>query len=134
MPMHRKHLLALTLAAFSATAFAQNTTTTPDSTVGVTPSEAKEAMKEAVPRSDTATVIRTDESAADKASRAADAAGDKAGRAANATADALTPGRDRDTSSATGSTSSTTGAGTGSAATMGSGTNQGTRPARADRH
>lgn len=116
MPTNRNRLFALALAAFSATAFAQNTTTTtPNSTVGVTPSEAREAMKEAVPRSDTATVTRTDESAADKARRAA-----------NATADAVTPGRDRDTSSATGATSSTTGAGTGAAQT--------TRPARADRH
>ncbi|WP_298232310.1 hypothetical protein [uncultured Azohydromonas sp.] len=127
MPTNRNRLLALALAAFSATAFAQNTTTTPDSTIGVTPSEAREAMKEAVPRSDTATVTRTDESAADKARRAGDA-----------TADALTPGRDRDTSSATGSTSSTMGAGTGSgsAATTGSGSAdaQATRPARADRH
>ncbi|WP_028998739.1 hypothetical protein [Azohydromonas australica] len=123
MPTNRNRLFALTLAAFSVTAFAQNTTTTPDSTVGVTPSEAREAMKEAVPRSDTATVTRTDESAADKARRAA-----------NATADAVTPGRDRDTSSATGSTRSTTGAGTGSAATMDSGAAQTSRPARADRN
>lgn len=113
MPTNRNRLFALALAAVSVTAFAQNTTTTPNSTVGVTPSEAREAMKEAVPRSDTATVTRTDESAADKARRAA-----------NATADAVTPGRDRDTSSATGSTSSTTGAGTAPT----------TRPARADRH
>jgi hypothetical protein len=128
MSTHRNRILAIALAALSATAFAQSsstttTTTTPDSTVGVTPSEAKEAMQKAVPRSDTATVIRTDESAADKARRAG-----------NAAADAVTPGRD---ASGSGSTSSTTGSGAamGSSSTMGTGTGSHTmRAARADRN
>jgi hypothetical protein len=117
--MHRNHLLAIALAAFSATAFAQNTSTTPQSNIGVSPSTGQEAMEKAVPRSDTATVTRTDESAADKARRAA-----------NATTDAVTPGRERDTGS-TGSTTTTTGSGTTT------GTDAGNRPmraARADRH
>lgn len=128
MTYHRNTLLALALAAASAAAFAQNsTTTTPDSTVGVTNSEAKEALKEAVPRSDTATVTRTGESAADKAREAG-----------NATADALTPDASRNAGS--GTSSSTTGSGSTSG-TMGSGStgsgmdsgSQGARPARADR-
>jgi Na+-translocating ferredoxin:NAD+ oxidoreductase RnfG subunit len=120
MTTTRHNLIALALFALSATAFAQSaTTTTPDTKVGVTPSEAKEAMDKAVPRSDTATVTRTDESAADKARRAA-----------NATADAVTPGTRRDTNTASGSSASTTGAGTG----MSSSGSHTTRAARADRN
>ena len=104
MTSHRNTLLALALAAASVGAFAQNsTTTTPDSKIGVTNSEAREAMREAVPRSDTATVTRTGESAADKARQAG-----------NATADAVTPG-------SSGSSSSTTGAGTGTTGSTGTG-------------
>ncbi|NML14517.1 hypothetical protein [Azohydromonas caseinilytica] len=127
MSQHRKLLLAVALSALSAASFAQSsTTTTPDSTVGVTPSEAREAMKEAVPRSDTATVTRTGESAADKARQAG-----------NATADALTPGTNRDTAS--GSANSTTGSGTGGTGMSGgsdtsSAAGTSTRAPRADRH
>lgn len=46
--------------------------TTNPTTVGVTPQDASEAMDKAVPRSDTATVVRTDEPAA-KAAEAAKA-------------------------------------------------------------
>ena len=122
MSMHRNLLLAATLSALSALSFAQSSTTTPDSTVGVTPSEAREAMKEAVPRSDTATVTRTGESAAEKAREAG-----------NATADALTPDANRNA----GSRSTTGATGTGAGATTGSGStgsDTGMRAARADRH
>lgn len=53
--------------------------TTNPTTVGVTPQDASEAMDKAVPRSDTATVVRTDEPAA----KAAEAV--KAVKAAKAT-------------------------------------------------
>lgn len=41
------------------------------STVGVTPQDASEAMRKAVPRTDTGTVVRTDESASSQARSAA---------------------------------------------------------------
>ena len=115
---YRAALLSLSLAAACGAAFAQNTGTTPDTNIGVSPSTGKEAMDKAVPRSDTATVTRTDESSADKARRAA-----------NATADAVTPGTNRDTSSATTTGSGTTGTGTD---TSGNGMRS-PRPARSDR-
>jgi hypothetical protein len=120
MRMHRNALLTLALAALCATASAQSTSTTPQSNIGVSPSTAQEAMDKAVPRSDTATVTRTDESAADKARRAT-----------NATADAVTPGRERDTTGSTGSAASTTGSGTTTGAHTG---DRPMRAARADRH
>jgi hypothetical protein len=113
---YRAALLSLSLAAACTAAFAQNTGTTPNTNVGVSPSTGKEAMDKAVPRSDTATVTRTDESAADKARRAA-----------NATADAVTPG-----SATTGSSATTTGSGT-TGPGMATGGTQTTRPSRADR-
>lgn len=126
MTSHRNTLLALALAAGCAAAFAQSSTT-PDNTIGVTNSEAKDAMKQAVPRSDTATVTRTGESAADKARQAG-----------NATADALTPGTSGSSSSTTGSGSGTTGSGSATGtgpdtSGMGSGGSRTGRAARADR-
>jgi len=70
--------LGLALALTAMGALAQNTapaTTSgaaPAATVGTTPQEASTAMKEAVPRSDTATVVRTAPSAADKAQAVVD--------------------------------------------------------------
>lgn len=108
--------LALALAAGNATA--QTTapatagTASAPATVGVTPQEAAEATRKAVPRSDTGTVVRTSPSPAERASGALNNAGSPA---------ATTP--------ATGTTGA---AGTGTAGTAGDGA--GTRPARADRN
>lgn len=89
-----KTLLACAVLSVAATgAMAQTTApaTNPD-TVGVTPQDASEAMRKAVPRSDTGTLVRTDESAADKARNAADAT-----RANNAAAPAAAVGNDTST-------------------------------------
>ena len=63
----------LSLAATGAMA---QTTTPPTNptTIGVTPQDSAEATRKAVPRADTGTVVRTDESAADKTRNAADSA------------------------------------------------------------
>lgn len=55
---------ATSAIAQTAPATAPVSTTNP-ATVGVTPQDASEAMDKAVPRSDTATVVRTDEPAAE---------------------------------------------------------------------
>ncbi len=69
-------LLASAVLSVAATgAMAQTTPPmTNPTTVGVTPQEAAEAARKAVQRTDTGTVVRTDESAAEKARNAADAA------------------------------------------------------------
>lgn len=73
MQRHSKLIpLAAVLALAAAGAFAQTPapTITPSSTpdaVGVSPQTAAEANQKAVPRSDTATLVRTSPSAADKA-------------------------------------------------------------------
>jgi hypothetical protein len=61
-------LLALT--ATGALAQTAASPANPPATLGTTPQEAAEATQKAVPRSDTATVVRTAPSAADKASAA----------------------------------------------------------------
>ena len=66
-------LLTTALIAGSSVAFAQTSTMpamgasqpTPTTSVGVTPQAAAEATKKAVPRSDTATVVRTSPNAVD---------------------------------------------------------------------
>lgn len=66
-------IASLALAATCAAAFAQTTPATPavpasqPATVGVTPEAARAANAQAVPRPDTATVVRTGPTAADKA-------------------------------------------------------------------
>ena len=94
---------ALALAAMSATAqnAAPANPSTPAATVGTTPQEASTAMQKAVPRSDTATVVRTAPSAADKASATLNGAADTA--AANNTGTGT--GMSSSTTSSTGSTS-----------------------------
>ena len=69
-------LLASAVLSLAATgAMAQTTPALSNpTTVGVTPQEAAEAARKAVPRADTGTVVRTDESAADRARQAVDAA------------------------------------------------------------
>lgn len=90
-----KALLASTVLLVAATgAIAQTTTPTANpSTVGVTPQDASEAMRKAVPRTDTGTVVRTDESAADKARTAVDAARPSDSATPDATARRDTPTR-----------------------------------------
>lgn len=66
--------LVLSVAATGAMAQTTPATTSTPATVGVTPQDAAEATRKAVPRADTGTVVRTDESAADKAREAADKA------------------------------------------------------------
>lgn len=107
-------VLALALAGASAQTPAPAGTASAPATLGVTPQEAATATQQAVPRSDTGTVVRTAPSAADRASAAMGA---------------NTP----DTSNATGSTAQGTASMNGTAGT-GSGAMGGTRPARADRN
>lgn len=92
-----RHLsIAVCIAAVSTLSFAQNTgtRTTPDSTVGVDPADARQAMDAAQRRDAEAAVIRTDESAAQRARDAADntrdgaaAVGNRASNAARNTVD-----------------------------------------------
>ncbi len=63
---------ALVLATSGAWAQTGNTTTTtPSTTIGVTPQDAREAAQKAVPNANTGTLVRTEPSAADRASNAA---------------------------------------------------------------
>ena len=72
--------LGLAVTGASVAALAQTTTTAPMGTsqtpaaVGVSPQTAAEANRQAVPRSDTATVVRTGPDAVDSARTAASAA------------------------------------------------------------
>ena len=105
-------LMALAMASASAQAPMPATGASSAATVGVTPQEASTALKQAVPRSDTATVVRT---APSPAQRASDAMGSN-----NTAAPAAT-------TSNTASTAPMTG--TARNGTMGT-----TRAARADRN
>ena len=68
-------LVSAVLSVAATGAMAQTTVpATNPTTIGVTPQDAAEANRKAVPRTDTGTLVRTDESAADKARDAADAA------------------------------------------------------------
>lgn len=117
-----KFLMAgVAITGASVAAFAQTTTAAPmgsastPAAVGVSPQNAAEANRQAVPRSDTATVVRTGPDAVDSARTAASAA----------TGSTSTMG----TGSASGSNASsgmTTGTGTGTGSTM--------RPPKADRN
>ncbi len=104
-----------TLLAAASAVLAQTTPATPNPTgVAVTPQTAAEAQQKAVPRTDTATVVRTGPTAADRSRDAANSVGSAASaamdRTTSATSSASMPARD-------GSGMSTTG-----------------RPARADRN
>jgi len=72
----RKITIALSIAALSPLAFAQTTgsSPTPNATVGVEPAEGREAMERARQREAEASVVRTDQSAAQRAREAANAA------------------------------------------------------------
>ena len=66
-----KTLSAGTVLALAATGVWAQTATTANpasTTIGVTPQDAREATQKAVPRADTGTLVRTDPSAADRAS------------------------------------------------------------------
>ncbi|AVP56511.1 hypothetical protein [Pulveribacter suum] len=71
MPKHALKTLtiAATLALAASASWAQTSSTVnpPETKVGVTPEDAKEATQKAVPRSDTGTVVRTGPSAAERA-------------------------------------------------------------------
>lgn len=90
-------LLAGAVLSLAATGAMAQTTPVPGNptTVGVTPQEAAEANRKAVPRADTGTVVRTDESAADKAREAADRVGDKASNMADRASDKASNMADR---------------------------------------
>lgn len=66
--------LVLSVAASGAMAQTAPATTN-STTVGVTPQDAAEANRKAVPRADTGTLVRTGDTAADKARMASDKAG-----------------------------------------------------------
>lgn len=107
-------VLALALASASAQTPAPAGTASAPATLGVTPQEAAKATQEAVPRSDTGTLVRTAPSPAERASGALS-------------------GNMPDTSSATGRTAQGTTSMNGTTGT-GSGAMGGTRRARADRN
>ncbi|NMM78545.1 hypothetical protein [Acidovorax sp. SRB_24] len=143
---------ALALAASGA--FAQttpSTSTQPPASVGVTPQDASQATQNAVPRSDTGTVVRTDQSAADRARDAANQVQNRTGTGTGTSTTNTTTG----TTGNAGMSGSTSGSmGTGSSASnMDTNTNNttgamssdmnssgqrmgayGTRRARADRN
>ncbi len=106
-------VLAFTVAGASAQTTAPAAAASAPATMGVTPQEAAEANRQAVPRSDTGTVVRTAPSPADQASDAL--SGNTTGRTSTMT----------DTSRATG---------TGTAGMAGDSSTAGTRRARADRN
>lgn len=85
----------LSLAAAGAMAQTPAPATTNPATVGVTPQDAAEANRKAVPRADTGTLVRTDETAADKARDAMDNTADRANRAADRARDAMDNTADR---------------------------------------
>lgn len=75
-------LAGLVLSVAASGAMAQVTPATTNSTnsttVGVTPQDAAEASRKAVPRADTGTLVRTGETATDKAKMASDKASSNA--------------------------------------------------------
>ena len=123
--MKPKILLLTALMAFSSVTFAQTGTTPstgvnqPTTAIGVTPQTAAEANQKAVPRSDTATVVRTSPNAAD-ATRNATGTNSSTSNAAG-------------TSGMNGSTDTTNASGT-SGGMRGNGTTMAMRKARADRN
>lgn len=82
---------ALVVATSAAWAQTGNTTTTPSTTIGVTPQEAREAAQKAVPNANTGTLVRTEPSAAERASEMSRDATSRAGEMAKDAKDAVTP-------------------------------------------
>jgi hypothetical protein len=123
-------VLALMVASASAQTAPPAATASTPATVGVTPQEAAEALKKAVPRSNTATLVRTAPSPAAQASEAMTGSTTAAPTAATA-ATATTPDTTPSTATAAGSTATGAAPMTGSPA----GTPPTTmRRARADRN
>lgn len=134
--------LGVGLALASGGVLAQTSTaatpaaSSPAATVGVTPQDAKEAAKKAVPRADTGTLVRTKPSAAQRAKELADEAKAKTSGAATTAASSASG------ASASASSGTTAPAMAGSASAAGSsnavdpavGTTRRVRPARADRN
>ncbi|MBY0411204.1 MAG: hypothetical protein K2Q97_14015, partial [Burkholderiaceae bacterium] len=83
--------VVLSLAASGAMAQAAPAATT-STTVGVTPQDAAEANRKAVPRADTGTLVRTGDTAADKARAMNDKPGAATTAAPMATQSAENPG------------------------------------------
>lgn len=147
--------VALALATSGVWAQTGSTATQPTTSIGVSPQDAKEAAQKAVPRADTGTVVRTDESAANRASDMARDAKEAVTPDARSTGNA-NPSEPRNSGSTTGTVNNTTtpnaamgisGTMPGATATSGDATNMrnnpGTkagnnnrtaRPARADRN
>ncbi len=134
---------AIVLATTGAWAQTPGTATTP-ATVGVTPQDAREATQKAVPRSDTGTLVRTEPSAADRASNAANDA--KNAVTPNARGNMNTgnanPSEPRNSGTTTGTVNNTTtpsqamgitGTVPGAAATTGDATNTRNNPGTATR-
>ena len=66
-PFHPRALSVAAALALAATgALAQTASSTATTTIGVTPQEAQEALQKAKPQADTGTLVRTDESAAER--------------------------------------------------------------------
>lgn len=149
-------LVLATTGAWAQTSTGTNgsTVTTPSTTIGVTPQDAREAAQKAVPRADTGTLVRTEPSAAAKAENMAKDAKDAVTPDSRSTAPTGTanPSEPRNTGTTTGTVNNTTtpnaamginGTVPGSAATSGDATNtrnntgttmRSNRPARADRN
>ena len=83
-------VLALALASASAQAPAPAGTASAPATLGVTPQEAATATQQAVPRSDTGTVVRTAPSPAERASAAMSGNAPGTGSATGSTAQGTT--------------------------------------------
>ena len=126
-------LAGLTMVGASFGALAQTSTTAPMGTtqtpaaVGVTPQTATDANRQAVPRSDTGTVVRTGPNAVDSARTAASGT---VGSGNNSTGTGSGIGSGAGTGTSSGSTSgssSGTNTGMGSSSGMGTGTSTGPR-------
>lgn len=123
----KHHLKSVSLGALMALAAASASAQTPmpaagasaPATIGVTPQEAAAANQQAVPRSDTATVVRTAPSPMQRASEAM----------SDTPTTMTTPASTNSNTGNTGATSGTTGSGMTGGSAMGT-----TRPARADRN
>lgn len=124
----RHLILAVAAATLPAVTYAQAPAASAPGTVGVEPDTARETMREAVPRSDTATVIENNETPSGQAREAAENARDAAENARDAAAEA----REQAADTAGSDTSTSTPASSGTAAGGESG--QGMRAARADRN
>ena len=130
---------SLVLAAGSGWAQTSTAVNPPETKIGVTPQDAKEATQKAVPKADTATLVRTQPSSAEKASEMAkDAKKAVTTPAKSNTGDASTTGSSTtgaaNTSTTAGAAADNTGARPAASAPSNDGNARRTRPARADRN